>query len=262
MSVDDRRIEGGGTPEAAWQAWGGLATMPSVTPEALVEPGQRAVIVAPHPDDETLGFAGLMQQLAAAGHTMDLMAVTDGTASHAGSTHWTPERLARQRPLESLEALSRLGCEQQTTVVRLGLPDTAVAHHEATLVEHLTARLTPDHVVLTTWRGDGHPDHEATGRACARACEITGARLIEIPIWTWHWAAPGDTRVPWALARRLTLTGDMLSRKWTAIRAHDSQLTIDPDTGQAPILPDHVLERLMRPCEVLFMTTPRDGAHD
>ncbi|WP_438764798.1 PIG-L deacetylase family protein [Kushneria sp. TE3] len=261
MSTDDRRIEGGGTPESAWQAWGGLEAMAYITHDALVASHQRPVIVAPHPDDETLGFAGLMLKLAAAGHTLHLIAVTDGTASHAGSPHWTPERLAQQRPRESLEALSRLGCEQQTTVERLGLPDTRVADHEAALSDHLTAQLTSSHVVLTTWRGDGHPDHEATGRACARACEITGARLVEIPIWTWHWAAPGDERVPWHRARRLRLDDDMLAAKRAAICAHESQLTIDPATGRAPILPDHVLARLLRPCEIFLVPEPRDGAH-
>ncbi len=262
MTQDDRRIEGEGTPESAWQAWGGLEAIPTITHDALVASDQHAVIVAPHPDDETLGFAGLMLQLAAAGHAMHLIAVTDGTASHAGSTHWSAEQLARQRPQESLQALSRLGCEQQTTVERLGLPDTAVAHHEAALADHLAAQLTPAHVVLTTWRGDGHPDHEATGRACARACEATGARLIEIPIWSWHWAAPGDSRIPWAQARRLPLDADMLARKQDAIQAHESQLKVDPDTGQAPILPDYVLARLMRPYEVFLVARPHDAAHD
>lgn len=260
MSDDDRRIEGEGTLEADWQAWGGLEAMATITHDALVAPHQHAVIVAPHPDDETLGFAGLMLKLAAAGHTLRLIAVTDGTASHAGSTHWSAERLAQQRPLESLEALRRLGCEQQTTVERLGLPDTAVAHHEAALADHLAAQLTVDHVVLTTWRGDGHPDHEATGWACARACAISGARLIEIPIWTWHWAAPGDPRVPWAQARRLPLEADMLARKQDAIQAHESQLTVDPDTGQAPILPDYVLRRLTRPYEVFLIPAPHETA--
>ncbi|GHC25929.1 acetylglucosaminylphosphatidylinositol deacetylase [Kushneria pakistanensis] len=262
MTQDDRRIKGEGTPESAWQAWGGLEAMACITHETLVAPGQHAVIVAPHPDDETLGFAGLMLQLAAAGHAMHLIAVTDGTASHAGSPYWSAERLARQRPQESLEALSRLGCEQQTSVERLGLPDTAVAHHESALADHLAAQLTSNHVVLTTWRGDGHPDHEATGRACARACELSGAHLIEIPIWCWHWAAPGDTRVPWHRARRLGLDADMRTRKQAAIQAHESQLKVDPDTGQAPILPDHVLSRLTRSYEVFFIAPPQDAAHD
>ncbi|RKD83878.1 PIG-L deacetylase family protein [Kushneria marisflavi] len=256
MSADNRRIEGEGTPEADWQARGKLEAMPLISHEMLVAPSQHAVIVAPHPDDETLGFAGLMLQLAAAGHALQIVAVTDGTASHAGSSHWTPEHLARQRPRESLEALSRLGCQQQTTVIRLGLPDTRVAEHESTLCDHLLTELTPAHVVLTTWRGDGHPDHEATGRACVRACGITGARLIEIPIWTWHWAAPQDSRVPWGRARRLPLDETLLAKKRAAIQAHESQLSVDPATGKAPILPDHVLARLTRPYEVFFIDEP------
>ena len=65
-----------------------------------------------------------------------------------------------------------------------------------------------------TWRGDGHPDHEAVGRAGrphprARA----GAVLVEYPVWMWHWAVPDDAAVPWHRAPRVPLTGTAVSRK-------------------------------------------------
>ncbi|MDQ6896829.1 MAG: hypothetical protein M3171_09545, partial [Actinomycetota bacterium] len=39
------------------------------------------------------------------------------------------------------------------------------------------------------------------GRA-ARACAHTGARLVEYPVWMWHWAAPLDPAVSWQRVRR------------------------------------------------------------
>ena len=80
-SAAARHIEGEGTPDASWQAWGGLQDLPPVSAAALVPPGRRAVIVAPHPDDEVLACGGLLQMLAAQGSPMVLVAVTDGTGS-------------------------------------------------------------------------------------------------------------------------------------------------------------------------------------
>jgi LmbE family N-acetylglucosaminyl deacetylase len=39
--------------------------------------------------------------------------------------------------------------------------------------------LKPGDLLLTTWRGDGHCDHEAAGRACAQAAQarrVPGSR--------------------------------------------------------------------------------------
>jgi hypothetical protein len=57
--------------------------------------------------------------------------------------------------------------------------------------------VVPGDLCLATWRGDGHPDHEAVGRAAARAARFVGATLWEFPVWAWHWARPGAIEVPW-----------------------------------------------------------------
>ena len=63
--------------------------------------------------------------------------------------------------------------------------------------------------------------------------------LLEIPVWTWHWASPDDSRVPWSRARRIVLDTDTHARKLHAVEAFRSQLEPDAATGRAPILPDH-----------------------
>ena len=125
----ERRIEGAGTPDAAWQAWPGLATLPLVTARELVPGGARAVIVAPHPDDEILACGGLLQLLAQQGSEVLLVAVTDGGASHPGSALWPKERLCRVRPEESRQAASTLGVAPSW--LRLRLPDGGLAAHES-----------------------------------------------------------------------------------------------------------------------------------
>jgi len=65
----------------------------------------------------------------------------------------------------------------------------------ATWVDRLTEHIGDGRGVLLVapWRHDGHPDHpdhEAAGRAAAAVATRTGARLLEYPLWFWHWAEP------------------------------------------------------------------------
>nr|WP_315401934.1 PIG-L family deacetylase [uncultured Duganella sp.] len=249
-SAAARRIAGEGTPDASWQAWGGLHDLPPVSAAMLVPPGRRAVIVAPHPDDEVLACGGLMQLLAAQGSRTVLVAVTDGTASHPGSATMTPASLARLRPRETEAALAALGAAP--CVIRARLPDGAVAASLDQLQTLLLQILRPGDVVFVTWRQDGHPDHEACGLAAAMAANACRATLIEMPVWSWHWAAPGDLRLPWRRARRLVLDDDTLRRKRDAVACFASQLAGDPSTGAPAILPPHVLARLLHPYEIYF----------
>ena len=99
-------IVGAGTPLQAWQSCPLLAQLPRIEVDRLVPPGTRAVIVAPHPDDEILGSGGLLQHLLALGRPLLLVSVTDGTASHPGSQRWPVSRLTTERPRESAEARS------------------------------------------------------------------------------------------------------------------------------------------------------------
>lgn len=250
-AVNSRRIEGQGTPARDWSAWSGMEALPVLEPATLVPEGRRAVVVAPHPDDEVLGTGGLMARLGRLGREVLLIAVTDGTASHPGSTAWPVERLAAARPRETREALRQLGLAH-LEVERLDLPDGGIQAHEARLVNLLGEWLRPDDVVLATWRLDGHPDHEAVGRAAFRASLALRARLVEVPIWTWHWARPGDVRVPWSRARRIPLDASTLELKRRATASYVSQLDSDPSTGREPILPPHVLARLLRSFEVVL----------
>ncbi|MFB9235499.1 PIG-L deacetylase family protein [Plantactinospora siamensis] len=234
-------IAGLGTSEEAWSGWAGPAGWPTLAPPA------RPLIVAPHPDDEVLGAGGLLC-LAGGG---EVVAVTDGEASHAGSTVYAPDELVALRRAETAAALSVLG-QPATPVRHLGHPDGDI--DEAALTATLTGLLSPGRWCVATWRGDGHPDHETVGRAAAAACAATGAILAEYPIWMWHWADPGDPRVPWHRARRLDLPAAVCRGKAAAVAEFRSQTEpLGPAPADAPILPPHVVARFLRPYEV-FLT--------
>ena len=252
VSQGPNLIQGPGTSLAQWQASERLARVPTITHRQLVPAGQRLVVVAPHPDDEVLGCAGILAGMQGREADVLLIAVTDGEASHPQSRHWTPTRLRQQRPKESMRALACMGLD--VTALdwqRLGLPDSGVAGQEALLIERLMALIRPHDRVITTWRLDGHCDHEATGRATACAVAQQGACLIEVPVWAWHWARPDDARIPWARAHKYRLEPQVLAQKRQAIAAHVSQ--VSPE-GQAPaVLSRETLERLLQPFELVFL---------
>ena len=247
-------IVGQGTSLQQWQASRRLAELPAIDILDLVPLGSRAVIIAPHPDDEVLGCGGLMQLLAAAGRPLQLISVTDGSASHPGSQRWTVERLGVVRPQESAEALRRLGLPMHSLKwLRGGFTDTQVAAQEPELSEFIAGYLHASDVVFTTWRQDGHSDHEAVGRASVEAARRVGATCHELPVWTWHWATPEDASVPWERARKILLSPTHIARKRHAVHAFASQLEGDRDVGLGPVLAPYVLDRLLQPFEVVFL---------
>lgn len=242
-------ISGTGTPESVWQRWPGLDGLPPLDTSGAGA-GGGPLVVAPHPDDEVLGCGGLLALTGAA-----VVAVTDGEASHPGSTVHPPAGLAALRRAETAAALAALG-RPGTVVHHLGHPDGGI--DEARLAGELERWLVPGRWCVATWSGDGHPDHEATGRAAALACARSGARLVEYPVWAWHWAAPGDRRVPWGRARRLDLDDRVRAAKAAAVDCFVSQTRpVGPAPADAAVLPRAVLARFARPFEV-FLTG--DGA--
>ncbi|PZS22284.1 MAG: GlcNAc-PI de-N-acetylase [Pseudonocardiales bacterium] len=245
-----RLIEGLGTPESSWQAWGGLAALDIFDLHPLPA---SAVVVAPHPDDEVLGVGGTLALLHTAGVTVRVVAVSDGAASHPHSPTVTASQLAEIRRAEQNVALGRLGLDG-IQIHRCGLPDGHLDRYEADLADTLTGLLDEHTWCLATWARDGHPDHDATGRSAATAASHTGARLLSFPVWTWHWAQPADPRVPWSTARRVPLPPVIADAKRHAVHAFASQIEpLSAQPGDETILGPHVLARLTRDYEVILL---------
>jgi LmbE family N-acetylglucosaminyl deacetylase len=227
-------LTGRGTPEQTWRDAGIPDRLPALEVADLVPPSRRVLVLAPHPDDEVLGCGGTLGALAALGCRVEVVAVTDGEASHPGRA----AELREVRHLERAAALRALGLGD-AAVHRLGLPDGGV-HADA--VTRLAAGLVgPDDLVLAPWDRDGHPDHDAVGAAVAGM----GGHHRHYLVWAWHWAGPAD--LPVDRARRVALPDRTVRAKSEAVACFVSQLT-----GPDPILPSWVLARLLRQHEVLL----------
>lgn len=236
-----------GTPAPLWLAEFQERPLPALD----VMECKNLVVVAPHPDDETLGLGAMITHLAAAGVRIQVVCASDGGAARPSAS--ASERLRMETILryESRRATNLLNIPPP---VLLGLPDGELTDHQDKLTETLTEILEaagPAPWCAATWRGDGHPDHEAVGRAASTACERAGATLLEYPIWMWHWAIPADAAVPWERAYSVRTPGWALERKRRAAQCYRSQFA--SSTGEsAPILPGFVLSRLLTVGEVVF----------
>ncbi len=240
-------LSGGGTPAQTWLSALNGKGLPAVDLTGC--PG--LVIVAPHPDDETLGLGATAAQLAASGVDVQVVSVSDGGAARPGTSPLQRIRLESIRRCELLRATGVLGTRPP---VSLGLPDGQLADHEdglTNLLVEILEGVAPRSWCAATWRGDGHPDHEVVGRAAAAACARTGAALMEYPVWMWHWASSTDPAVPWDQAYTVPVSGWALSRKRHAAQCFRSQF--EPGSGgSAPVLPAFVLQRLLAVGEMVF----------
>jgi LmbE family N-acetylglucosaminyl deacetylase len=241
-------IVGDGTPESEWKE---AAILGALAPLDL-GPCTNAVVLSPHPDDETLGIGGLMSSLIMAEVPVTVIAATDGEASHPRSSAATRAFLRRRRPAEARSALSVLGAGKVPKVIRLGLPDGGLGRSEGALTELVSGLLGPGDWCFATWERDGHPDHEAAGRSARVACDRVGARLVSYPIWMWHWATAADGQLPWSRARRIPLPPLALKRKAMAVASFRTQIRPLSPTEPA-IVPPNDLAHFQRSFETVFV---------
>jgi LmbE family N-acetylglucosaminyl deacetylase len=225
--------------------------MPKTLPKLDLSECPGLIVVAPHPDDETLGMGAMAAQLAASGVDVAVVSVSDGGAAEPGAPSSQRIRLESLRRSELQRAARVLDIGAP---VSLGLPDGQLADHEDQLTDLLTQKLheaAPQAWCAATWRGDGHPDHEAVGHAAAAACARAGATLLEYPVWMWHWASPTDPAVPWDRAYSVPMPIWARDRKHHAAQCFRSQFEASTQDGE-PVLPAFVLQRLLAVGELVF----------
>src|SRR6201996_6999673 len=127
-------IADGGPPVRLWTGWGhrfapwNIADCPGMT------------IVAPHPDDETLGMGGTLATLCAAGIDVQVVSVSDGGAAQPGLEAQGRAQLETVRRAELRRAMALLGTREP---IRLGMPDGELEFHEQQITERIAALLSP-----------------------------------------------------------------------------------------------------------------------
>ena len=244
-----RRLTGHGTTKNTWLDWDGIQNLTVLDLHQSFLEQHRILILAPHPDDEVLGCAGLMQKLHTLGREIVLIAITNGTASHPKSMRYTPEQLNKIRPQESRQALAVLNLEQIQRI-EFNIPDGQVAAYALQLKNQLERLIRPQDILITTHEQDGHPDHEISAYVIRHVAKKHDLKHLQVFVWTWHWAQPEQAEISWDKVRRLDLSKNELLFKEQAIRCFQSQITVDDSTGAPAILPEYAIQRILMPYEV------------
>ncbi len=194
-----------------------------------------ALILAPHPDDESLGCGGLIAAARDRGRSPEVVFITDGTGSHPHSRAFPRDRLRDTREAEANAALRELNLpDGHSTFLRL--PDAA-APHDGALFDQAVGSLAAIALrrrcgcVLAPWRHDPHADHLATHRMAAVLARRLRLRHWSYPVWGWTLPTsnPLDEIVRGA---RLDISRHLPAKR-RAIAAHVSQhgglITDDPE---------------------------------
>ncbi|WP_043697836.1 PIG-L deacetylase family protein [Luteibacter sp. 9133] len=200
-----------------------LRRLPLTSPEHLLA-GRALVVIAPHPDDESLGMGGLLASAQSMGTPVTVVFLTDGEGSHVGSPSFPPETLARWRRAEATDALFALGIPP-TSARFLALGDARLDALSATTREAamnaLRACVPSPALVCVTARTDPHGDHRAASSIVNDIDWPEGVAVMEYPVWTW---LADETGLPTQAATgyRVDVTTALVAKR-RAIAAHRSQ---------------------------------------
>lgn len=240
-----------GTPASVWDEL--VADARRIHFADLLATGRqgRTVVVAPHPDDESLGAGGLVAGLAAAGGDVEVVICTDGAAADVELPNGVDLRTRRRD--EVVSAVGRLTGGRCTPTL-LDLPDGELVGRGDELVALLRPLLAGADVVVGPWPGDGHPDHHGAG-AATRVAAPEHALVLEYPVWFWHWGRPGASAPGDWVA--LALSPATRRAKAAAIAQHLSQIE-----GVAPMLSPAFLEHFARAEEPFLVHRGRPAQAD
>ncbi len=232
-----------GTTEPIWlldSRWDGV---PRFGLDTVLQRYPHVVLVAPHPDDETLGLGGALADLADSAATVTVVFATHG-GHGPGST---------ERRIEAEHAISTLGAHIKT--VWWNLPDGNLHNAVGEMGEHLLELVDAQTLLIAPVECDGHSDHEAVAVSAEAVARERDAALLHYPVWLWHWATPDD--IDWARLRTVAPSLRALAAKSAAIDCYTSQLA-SPDGH--PIVGASVVARARRVMETVLLPLPLDLA--
>ncbi|EEW24158.1 PIG-L deacetylase family protein [Rhodobacter ferrooxidans] len=157
--------------------------------------GRRLVVIAPHPDDESIGAGGLIALWHAAGRQAEVVFLTDGAAGNpvlrdhslsAEERNRIARSTARQRQSEAETALGLLGAKGRW----LDGTDGALWRDARRISQGLAAQwqLCPPDLLVVPFPADRHPDHAAAARIAATAADIAaldpGLPVLCYEVWS------------------------------------------------------------------------------
>jgi LmbE family N-acetylglucosaminyl deacetylase len=192
----------------------------------------RLLVVAPHPDDETLGCGLLIQQVLAEGGAVQLLLLTDGDNNpwpqryiehRVRISESDRQRWGARRRSEVMRAIARLGVSA-SALQPLGWLDMDVTRR---LRDDTTASIATLRTVVSSFHpthicfpalDDSHPDHGAAHVLCRLAL----AEMNPAPMQLAYPVHGGGEAYP----IQIDATPEQQQRKSQALEEHQSQLAL------------------------------------
>ncbi|MBS6396180.1 MAG: PIG-L family deacetylase [Clostridiales bacterium] len=167
---------------------------------------KRILIVAPHPDDESIGCGGL---LALYGKQCDILLLTDGSKGHASDFAGDEGELVKIREQE-LKNAAELAEVQEVHMLRI--PDGDLFSHY-NVVKKIDIR-SYDYVFVPN-RREAHEDHRVSYRMLKKLKKEQRAKaiLVEYEVWT-----------PLVEPTCFLDISEVIDRKRRLIEQHESQI--------------------------------------
>jgi len=195
------------------------------------------VVVAPHPDDESLACGGLIADACRQGVRGRVVIVSDGAGSHPNSKAYAPDRLSSLREEEARQAGAELGLKPEDMLF-LRLPDRFVPSEgedaeRAIGVIADRVREVGAGSLFVSWRHDPHCDHEASYQIARKVqLRVGKVRLFEYVVWG-HTLPPWTEVDPIRSGFKIGIDHEAMEKKRLAIAARLSQTTrlINDDPG-------------------------------
>jgi len=225
-------------------------------PSSEVYQWATTLVIAPHPDDETLGCGGAIALLRQMGYRVHVMVLSDGYHSHPFGGINDRDAFRNSIRKDTIQALAELGVSNDSLTF-LGLNDSLLpTENEAGFEEvvrmcrNKIADFKPD-TILTPWRKDAHSDHRAAWHITKSALSLENLQDVNVVAYA-HWALHGENELLWPSTAevhpwRLDIK-PVLEKKIKALSAYDTHQP--KDISQHSIFETDVLSQFTHPWEL------------
>ena len=143
-----------------------------------LQKNEKILVVAPHPDDESLGCGGLMSKY---GKQCDVLLLTDGRRGKSEKRKTCSDKEIISIRLQELKkALEIAGIDK---LFCLNIPDSELLRNKKTVMQFDASQYK--YIFVPNSRED-HPDHKAANKffKAMRFWGKTKARIYEYEVWT------------------------------------------------------------------------------
>lgn len=209
------------------------------------------LVIAPHPDDETLGCGGLIARLCAENNPPHIAVLTGGGGSLRGRSDISETDVVNARRKLTHDSARQLGLPEEN-IHFFDFKDGDIAtrpESEMSRLRKMIEDLGPDNI-LVPHNGEGWPDHLAA-RDIGIELAPDNASVWEYCVWMWYYNV---WRLDWKNAAVLLMSDIEHSAKLRAVDAYVSPLAPcgAPWSG---VLPEPFLKANRSRTELYFKLT-------